>query len=55
VEGNKLEASVRQLGVIWFFAVRPGDKPRPRPYFTRGPAIRYNRWLAGQQGLPYAK
>lgn len=29
-----------------------GDKPRPRPHFTRGPAIRYNRWLAGQDRLP---
>ena len=30
------------------------DKPRPRPYFTRGPAIRYNRWLGGQERLPFA-
>jgi hypothetical protein len=35
------------------FTVRPGEKqPAPR-YFTRGPAMKYNRWLAGQQGLPY--
>ena len=29
------------------------DKPTPSHVFTRGPAIRYNRWLAGQLGLPY--
>ena len=34
------------------FAVRPGDKPGPRPFFTRGPAVYYNRWLAGQMPLP---
>ena len=34
------------------FAVRPGEKTLPRPFFTRGPAIKYNRWLAGQRGLP---
>ena len=34
------------------FRVRPGDKPMPQPHFTRGPAIKYNRWLAGQMGLP---
>ena len=34
------------------FVVRPGEKRQPRVYFTRGPAIRYNRWLAGQAGLP---
>lgn len=28
-------------------------KEFPRLEFTRGPAIRYNRWLAGQQGLPW--
>jgi hypothetical protein len=39
--------------VIQEFTVRPGVKVKPRPYFTRGPAIRYNRWLAGQMGLPY--
>ena len=25
------------------------------PHFTRGPAIKYNRWLAGQTGLPFAE
>jgi hypothetical protein len=34
------------------FTVRPGEKRRPEPRFTRGPALRYNRWLAGQMGLP---
>ena len=28
-------------------------KVNSAPYFTRGPAIRYNRWLAGQTGLPF--
>lgn len=28
-------------------------KTNRTPYFTRGPAMRYNRWLAGQTGLPY--
>jgi hypothetical protein len=37
--------SVRCLQV---FACPRGEKVKPRPYFTRGPAIRYNRWLAGQ-------
>lgn len=27
-------------------------KRLPAPKFTRGPAIKYNRWLAGQLGLP---
>lgn len=35
------------------FAVRPGDKEKPRNYFSRGPAIRYNRWLLGQDRLPF--
>lgn len=30
----------------------PDEKPRPVPHFTRGPAIRYNRWLDGQMALP---
>jgi len=28
-------------------------KTNGKPFFTRGPAIRYNRWLAGQTGLPF--
>lgn len=30
-----------------------GAKTRPRLHFTRGPAIRYNRWLGGQLRMPY--
>lgn len=37
------------------FAVQPGAKVMPQPHFTRGPAIRYNRWLAGQTGLPFGE
>lgn len=33
----------------------PVDKPKPRNYFTRGPAIKYNRWLNGEQKLPFEK
>jgi len=29
------------------------EKTAPRTYFTRGPAIRYNRWLAGELPLPF--
>lgn len=29
------------------------DTPRPRMWFSRGPAIRYNRWLAGQARMPF--
>jgi hypothetical protein len=31
----------------------PNDKAVPVPKFTRGPAIRYNRWLDGQMGMPF--
>lgn len=31
------------------------EKPRPRLEFTRGPAVRYNRWLAGGCSLPFDK
>lgn len=31
----------------------PAEKPKPRLHFTRGPAIRYNRWLAGGVSLPF--
>jgi len=30
----------------------PAEKAQPVLHFTRGPAIRYNRWLAGQLPLP---
>lgn len=33
----------------------PATKPRPRMWFTRGPAMKYNRWLVGQAGLPYGE
>lgn len=29
------------------------EKPRPRLHFTRGPAIRYNRWLNGERRLAF--
>ncbi len=33
---------------------RSGSGKRlPAPFFTRGPAIKYNRWLGGQAGLPF--
>lgn len=28
-------------------------KREPRPFFTRGPAIKYNRWLGGQAGFNF--
>lgn len=31
------------------------DKPRPRTYFTRGPAMKYNRWLVGHLPLPFVQ
>lgn len=37
------------------FNVHQGAKVKPRPYFNRGPAIRYNRWLAGQHRLPFER
>lgn len=40
---------------IQVFTVKPGPKVKPRPHFTRGPAIRYNRWLAGQQRIPFER
>ena len=33
------------------FRVGPAAKEIPEAFFTRGPALKYNRWLAGQQGL----
>lgn len=34
------------------FQVKPGSKVIPHAYFTRGPAIRYNRWLIQPECLP---
>lgn len=31
----------------------PATKRKPRNYFTRGPAIKYNRWLSGHLKLPF--
>jgi len=31
----------------------PLEKSKPVPKFTRGPAMKYNRWLDGQKGLPF--
>jgi len=39
---------------IQVFQVTRGPKVFHRPHFTRGPAIKYNRWLVGNQGLPFA-
>ena len=41
--------AVRALQV---FSVR-GWKARPDPWFLRGPALKYNRWLTGQAPLPF--
>ena len=43
------QCSVRCLQV---FAVN-GWKETPVPLFTRGPAMRYNRWLDGQMGMTF--
>jgi hypothetical protein len=37
------------------FRLQAGKKPTPRRYFDRGPATKYNRWLAGEVGLPYGE
>lgn len=37
---------------IQMFRTTP-DKVKPRNYFERGPAIRYNRWLLGELPLPF--
>ena len=31
----------------------PAEKTLPTPFFTRGPAIKYNRWLAPQERLNF--
>ena len=33
----------------------PAVKRKPHNFFTRGPAMKYNRWLQGQTGLPFEK
>lgn len=33
--------------------VRRGPKSIPKLNFTRGPALKYNRWLVGNVGLPF--
>ena len=38
---------------IQVFAVNHAKKRLPVNHFTRGPAIKYNRWLVGGQGLPF--
>ena len=41
---------------LQFFTVPPSvDKVPPVKFFTRGPAIKYNRWLLQPQGLPFPK
>ncbi len=37
---------------LQFFKRLPGPLTFPK-HFTRGPALRYNRWLAQPQGLPF--
>lgn len=32
-----------------------GLKDRPEPEFLRGPAVKYNRWLDGQIGIPFER
>lgn len=32
-----------------------GAKPLPSHHFTRGPALKYRRWLAGGQSLPFGE
>jgi hypothetical protein len=41
-----------QVRCLQFFHVR-ADKIKPLPYFTRGPAMKYNRWLVQPEGLPF--
>ena len=40
---------------IQVFEVGHREKRKPLNYFTCGPAIKYNRWLAGQTGLPFGE
>lgn len=38
---------------ILVFNVPKGPKAKPRNHFTRGPALKYNRWLRGELRLPF--
>lgn len=38
---------------LQFFAVRASKDLNPVKYFRRGPAMKYNRWLANPQHLPF--
>jgi hypothetical protein len=37
------------------FVVKREHPREPVRYFTRGPALKYNRWLVGQDGLPFPR
>lgn len=37
--------------IVW--RVTAGEKPVPTLNFTRGPALKYRRWLNGNVGLPF--
>ncbi|MBZ5569467.1 MAG: hypothetical protein LAN64_16665 [Acidobacteriia bacterium] len=41
-----------QVRCLQFFRVSR-DKEKPLPYFSRGPAMKYNRWLVQPQSLPF--
>jgi hypothetical protein len=40
--------------VLQVFRV-PAEKREPVRFFDRGPAVRYNRWIAGQDRLPFPR
>jgi hypothetical protein len=45
------DCNIRQLAYF-----RPGEhKKEPNRFVTRGPAMKYNRWRAGQRGLPLCR
>lgn len=41
-----------QVRCLQYFTIK--SKPGPVPHFKRGPAIKYNRWLAQPEALPLA-
>lgn len=43
-----------QIRCLQIFRVT-GWKEHPEPFFTRGPAMKYNRWLSGAMPLPFAR